>query len=79
MKVWVKLFGTLPQRYPEYDREDGLDVELPDEARVKDLLAYLELSSLNGGVVVIDNVVVDAEEKLKAGASVRIFQSAFGG
>lgn len=79
MKVRVKLFGTLPQRYPEYDREDGLEVEIPDGARVKDLLTYLELSSSDGGVAAIDNLVVNAEKKLKEGVCVRIFQGAFGG
>ena len=79
MKVWVKLFGTLPQRYPEYDPEDGLEVEIPDGARVKDLLACLEISSSDGGVAAIDNVVVNIEEKLKEGVCVRILQGAFGG
>ncbi|MGD8519750.1 MAG: MoaD/ThiS family protein [Desulfobacterales bacterium] len=79
MKVWVKLFGTLPQRYPEYDPEDGLEVEIPDGAKVKDLLAYLEISSSDGGVAAIDNVVVNIEEKLKEGVRVRILQGAFGG
>jgi sulfur carrier protein ThiS len=79
MKVWVKLFGTLPQRYPEYDAEDGLEVEIPDGAKVKDLLAYLEISSSDGGVAAIDNVVVNIEEKLKEGVRVRILQGAFGG
>lgn len=79
MKVRVKLFGTLPQRYSEYDPEYGLEVEIPDGAKVKDLLAHLELSSSAGGVVAIDNLVVNTEEKLKEGASVRIFQHAFGG
>jgi sulfur carrier protein ThiS len=79
MKVRVKLFGTLPQRYPEYDPDDGLEVEIPDGARVKDLLAYLELSASDGGVAAIENLVVNVEEKLKEGVCVRIFQGAFGG
>jgi sulfur carrier protein ThiS len=79
MKVWVKLFGTLPQRYPEYDPEDGLEVEIPDGARVKDLLAYLELSASDGGVATINNLVVNVEEQLKEGVCVRILQGAFGG
>jgi sulfur carrier protein ThiS len=79
MKVWVKLFGTLSQRYPEYDPADGLEVEIPDGARVKDLLAHLELSASDGGVVAIDNVVVNVEDRLKEGVRVRIIQGAFGG
>ena len=79
MKVRVKLFGTLPQRYPDYDPVDGLEVEISDGASVKDRLAFLELSSSDGGVAAIENLVVNVEEKLKEGVCVRIFQGAFGG
>ena len=79
MKIRVKLFGTLPQRYPDYDSTQGLEVEIPDGARVKDLLAHLELSASDGGLVAIDNLVVPHDHELTDGASVRIFQRAFGG
>ena len=35
MKVRVKLFGTLPQRYPDYNPEHGLEVEIPIGAKVE--------------------------------------------
>lgn len=79
MKVRVKLFGTLPQRYPDYDSSKGLEVELPAGAKVKDLLAHLEISDSDGGLVAIDNLVVQQDHELKDGVSVRIFQRAFGG
>ncbi|MDX2440345.1 MAG: hypothetical protein QNK40_07300 [Desulfobacterales bacterium] len=79
MKIRVKLFGTLPQRYPDYDPSQGLEVGIPDGAKVKDLLARLEIFASDGGLVVIDNLVVQHDDSLKEGASVRIFQSAFGG
>lgn len=79
MKVRVKLFGTLPQRYPDYDSSRGLEVEIPDGAEVKDLLAHLEISASDGGLVAIDNLVVQHDYKLKDGLAVRIFQRAFGG
>jgi len=79
MKIRVKLFGTLPQRYPGYDTSLGLEVEIPDGAKVKDLLARLKIFASDGGLVVIDNLVVQHDDALKEGVSVRIFQSAFGG
>ena len=79
MKIRVKLFGTLPQRYPDYDSKQGLEVEIPEGARVKDLLARLEISASDGGLVAIDNLVVQHDHELEAGVSVRIFQRAFGG
>ena len=79
MKIRVKLFGTLPQRYPDYDSTRGLKVEIPDGATVKDLLAHLEFSAADGGLVAIDNQVVQHDHELQDGVSVRIFQRAFGG
>ena len=79
MKIRVKLFGTLPQRFPDYDSTQGLEVEIPDGAKVKDLLARLEISASDGGLVAIDNVVVQHDDDLKEGVSVRIFQRVFGG
>ena len=79
MKIRVKLFGTLPQRYPDYDSSQGLEVEIPEGARVKDLLARLEISASDGGLVAIDNLVVQHDHELETGVSVRIFQRAFGG
>ena len=79
MKIRVKLFGILPQRYPDYDSSQGLEVEIPEGASVKDLLARLEISASDGGLVAIDNLVVQHDHELEAGVSVRIFQRAFGG
>ncbi len=53
MRLRVKLFGTLPQRYPGYDSSQGLEVEIPNGAKVKDLLARLEISASDGGLVAV--------------------------
>ena len=79
MKVRVKLFGTLPQRYPGYDSSQGLEVEIPDGAKVKDLLARLEIYASDGGLVAVDNLVLQQDDVLQEGVAVRIFQSALGG
>ena len=79
MKVRVKLFGTLPQRYPDYNRDHGIEVEIPIGAKVKDLLAHLGLSASDSGIVAVNNLVVKENETLKADVCVLIFQRAFGG
>jgi len=79
MKVKVKLFGVLGQRFPGYDHEQGMDVEIPDGARVKDLLAHLEISKSFGGVVAVEGKLLDEDAILGNGAEVNIFQSVFGG
>ena len=79
MKINVKLFGTLPQRFTDYDSARGLEVEIFDGAKVKDLLAHLGISASDSGFVASNNQVVQHDDDLKEGASVRIFQRAFGG
>jgi len=79
MKAKVKLFGILGQRFPGYQHEQGMDVEIPDGARVKDLLAHLEFSKSFAGVVAVDGQLLAQDAGLDNGAEVNIFQSAFGG
>jgi len=79
MKIRVRLFGTLPRQYPDYDPSQGFEVEIPDGAKVKDLLARLEIFASDGGMVTVDNLVALDDDALKDGVSVRIFQTAFGG
>ncbi|MCJ7683710.1 MAG: MoaD/ThiS family protein [Desulfobacteraceae bacterium] len=79
MKVKVKLFGILGQRFPGYQHEEGMDVEIPDGARVKDLMAHLEISKSFGGVVAVEGKLLAEDAKLGNGAEVSIFQSVFGG
>ena len=79
MRVNVKLFGTLGKRFPGYRHEQGMDVEIPDGARVKDLLAHLAISKSFAGVVAVGGKLLAEDAELGNGAEVNIFQSVFGG
>ena len=79
MKIRVRLFGILGQRFETYNPADGLEVEIPDGAKVKDLLSHLEISDSESGFVTMGNRVVKADEELTNGAFVHILQRAFGG
>ena len=79
MKVKVNLFGILGQRFPSDHHEQGMDVEIPDGARVKDLLAHLEISKSFGGVVAVAGKLLSEDARLGNRAEVNIFQSVFGG
>jgi len=79
MKVTVRFFGTLSQKFPGYDPEKGLEVEIADGARVKDLLARLRISEVKGGVVAVDGKILHLEDPLKEGASVHLLQAVYGG
>jgi len=79
MEVRIKLFGTLGKRFPGYDYEQGMDVEIPDGARVEDLLAHLEISKPSGGVVAVESKLLAENDRLSNAGEVNIFQSVFGG
>ena len=79
MKVRVKWFGTLNPEFPSYDSEKGLEVELSDGARMKDLLARLRIPEVKGAVVAVDGKVLHLEDPLKDGSSVHLLQPVYGG
>jgi len=79
MNVNVKLFGTLGDQLPGYDPERGIDVDIPDGARVKDLLANLEIHGTKGVIVAAEGRLLKPDEVMENGGSVQIFQSVFGG
>ena len=79
MKVKVKLYGTLGLHIPEYKPLQGLDVEIPDGATVKDLLAHLEILDPRRAAVIANGRVLKADDKVKDGLSLDVFQSIQGG
>jgi sulfur carrier protein ThiS len=79
MKVKLRLFGTLSLKFPDYDSEKGLELEIPDGARVKDLLAHLGISEMKGSVAAAEGVILRMEDPLKEGVCVHLLQSVYGG
>lgn len=79
MKVRAKIFGTLSQRFPGYEAKRGIEVDIPDGAMVKDLLAHLEITKSQGGIVAVEGRILRADDKLRNGASVHVFQAVHGG
>ena len=79
MKIRVKLFGTLKRNVSDYDPEHGLEVEIPDGAKVEDLLSHLKISKRNTPVVTLNHRIVKTEEKLIDGSEVSLIQQVSGG
>jgi sulfur carrier protein ThiS len=79
MKVRVKLYGTLSQRFPGYQHSQGVEVEIPDGATVNDLLAHLEISESQEAVVIMEGRVLKADNKMQCGAQVSVLQAIQGG
>lgn len=79
MKVTVRLYGTLSQRFPGYRHSQGIEVEIPEGATVQDLLALLEVSESKGAVVIVEGRVLNADDKVPCRVPVGVFQSIRGG
>jgi sulfur carrier protein ThiS len=79
MKLRVRLYGTLSQQVPNYQHSQGIEVEVPDGARVKDLLARLAISESQGAVVVMDGRLLKADDTVRGGAPLHVLQPLSGG
>lgn len=79
MQVKVKLYGTLSHRIPEYRHSEGIEVELPNGATAKDLLALLEISEVQGVVVITENRILKADDEIQNGVQVNVLQPIHGG
>jgi sulfur carrier protein ThiS len=79
MKVKVKLYGTLSLNVPEYKPSQGIDIEMPDGATVKDLLTHLEILETRGATVIANGRVLKADDEMQDGSSLDVFQSIQGG
>ncbi len=79
MKIMVKLYGTLSQRFPGYEAKHGIEVDIPDGARVKNLLAHLEIPESSMGIIAMEGCIMRFDDKLIDGAAVNVLQPVFGG
>jgi sulfur carrier protein ThiS len=79
MKVRVKLYGILSQRFPGYRHSQGIEVEIPDRTTVKALLAHLKISESQGVAVAMEGRVLKADDIIRGEVPVHVLQSLSGG
>jgi len=79
MKMRVKLYGTLSERFPGYQPTQGMEIEIPDGATAKELLALLGISESQGAVVIAEGRVLKADDQMRCGVPVSVLQSIGGG
>jgi sulfur carrier protein ThiS len=79
MKVKVKLYGTLSQRFPGYQPSQGIEVEIPDGATAKDLLAHLEIPASQRAVVIVGGRILKADDEIPGGVPINVVQAIGGG
>jgi sulfur carrier protein ThiS len=79
MKVQVRLFGTLGNDYPGHDPLNGFEVELHENATVKDLVEHLRIPASKVGMVTVNRQLVRSDHSLRPEDAVRLFRPIFGG
>jgi sulfur carrier protein ThiS len=81
MKVKVSLYGTLSQKVSGYRQSQGIEVDVPEGSRVKELLFLLQIpvSGPQKAVVAIDGRIRKVDEEIPSGAHAQIFQPVHGG
>lgn len=79
MKIRVRLYGTLRQSPPAGEQSEGIEVEIPEGATVRDLLHLFGISESRGAAVVMAGRVLAANDEIQAGTRVDVFQAIGGG
>jgi len=79
MKVSVRLYGTFSQCFPGYQHSQGMEVEIPDGATARDLLALLKISDSRGAVVAVEGRILKADDRIGCRAPVHVLQVVHGG
>ncbi len=79
MKLRVRLHGTLSRGFPNYEPEQGMEVEIPERGTVKDLLAILAIPESIRPVVVLERRVLKPDDRMSVGSCVSIFEPIHGG
>ncbi len=65
--------------FSDYDPLKGIEVDSPDGARAKGLLAHLDILETEGCFASMNNIVVKDEQKLTNNTTVLILQALAGG
>jgi sulfur carrier protein ThiS len=80
MKVRVRLSQALnPGRFPDHHHLRGVEVNLPDNSQVKDLLSLLEIKDKQSIIVSINGEVKKWYDPIENGAFVDLHRPMAGG
>jgi sulfur carrier protein ThiS len=79
MKIKVKVHGTLMKYLPNYDHGTGVDLELPGNSIVDEVIKKLGIPEDKVSLVSVNGRLAKAEDRLKQNDVVKVFQHIFGG
>jgi sulfur carrier protein ThiS len=79
MLIMVRLFGTLSEGLPNTGKKASIEMELPENAIVSDLLSRLNVSKQRGAIVTVGGIIAQEDTLLSEGVPVMVFDLAAGG
>jgi sulfur carrier protein ThiS len=79
MNLKVRLFGTFQDLYPDYDRVEGLSIDIPLGTTVGELLELLGIKENTGVLVISEGRVMRKSDELVNNSEIRIMQPIYGG
>jgi len=79
VKIHVKLLGTLGKHCPGHDPRSGMEIDVPSDASVMDIVEILGLPTDRIGFVSVNGELVTAEDHVAEGAVVKFFHPLRGG
>jgi len=79
MRIKVKVHGTLMKYLPNYDHGTGVDLELPANSIVGEVIKKLGIPEAKVSIVSVNGRLAKAEDRLKQNDVVKVFQHIFGG
>lgn len=79
MKARVKLLGTLPAHYDGSYSAAGIEVSLPEDATLTDVVKSIGIPHARLGIITINGRLAKAPDSVPEGAEVKIFQKIAGG
>jgi molybdopterin converting factor small subunit len=79
MNVRVRLLGLLSRDVKSYDREKGLEVDMPEGATCGDIATALNLPPSRAGMFSIDGILKKPDDPIADGDEVHVFMPLAGG
>jgi sulfur carrier protein ThiS len=69
----------MSRELPSYSTVNGLEMDLKEGARVRDLLADLNIAAVRKGIVMVNGLARKADDPLRDGEEVLVFSQIAGG
>jgi sulfur carrier protein ThiS len=79
VKIHVRLLGTLGKHCQDHDPRTGMELDVPKDAQVQDIVEILGLPADRIGFVSVDGELVEGEDTVREGATVKFFHPIRGG